>query len=63
MDPDVSSPRRLVRLLKERHRGFQMYMQRLIAKVGWVAEAGRVRPAGGRESSALGSDRLSFSAV
>ncbi|CAO2625364.1 Holliday junction recognition protein [Lemmus lemmus] len=32
MDPDVSSPSRLVRLLKERHRGFQTYMQRLIAK-------------------------------
>lgn len=32
MDPDVSSPSRLVRLLKERHRGFQAYMQRLIAK-------------------------------
>ncbi|XP_057617261.1 Holliday junction recognition protein [Chionomys nivalis] len=32
MDPDVSSPSRLVRLLKERHKGFQTYMQRLIAK-------------------------------
>lgn len=47
MDPDVSSPSRLVRLLKERHRGFQMYMQRLIAKVSWDGRGGE-DAAGGR---------------